>query len=202
MVPTLKDMGARGSWTVAKEPGTPAPQGVSSPSRPGLSVGTRTAHPLPSALPGPTQDGRWSPAHLASLARNPDKKTAGGPMWPGACVHWQRLQNLSLKRAPRGVPTGPLHREKQGKLRSAGFQKAPARSHGLSPCGWVGAPGGATEGAEELSGGELPSGAPGQPLAALQGQAAGGETEAPGTQAPTTQTSCPLGREQGPHRRP
>ena len=53
-----------------------------------------------------------------------------------------------------------------------------------------------------MSGGEPPSGAPGQPLAALQGLAAGGETEAQGTQAPTMRTSCPLGREQGPPQTP
>ena len=109
-----------------------------------------------------------------------------------------RDSRTSYSRKPQGGAHRPLHREKQGKLTSAGFQKAPARFHGLSPCGWVGAPGGATEGAEEMSGGEPPSGAPGQPLAALQGLAAGGETEAQGTQAPTTRTSCPRGRSRAP----
>lgn len=126
---------------------TPAPGGLSSAQQAWAPRG-HAGPPGPpfqpcQALP---RTEAWSPAHLASLAREPDGKTAGGPTWwvPASTGKDSRT---SSSREPQWVPTAPLNQDKQRKLKSEDFQKDPAHSHDLHHCGWVGTAGGATEGA-------------------------------------------------------
>lgn len=91
---------------------TPAPRGSPRSSRPGLRVSTRDilAPPFSPARPPPRTEA-WSPAHLASLARDPDGKTAGGPTWWVPASTGKDSRTSSSREPQGGAHRPPKSRE-------------------------------------------------------------------------------------------
>lgn len=116
--PPSRTWRARGSWTADKELGDTSPSGVSSVQQ-AWALREHAGHLRPSlqSCQAPPRTEAWSPAHLASLARDPDGKTAGGQL--GGCLRPLAKTPEPLPQgSPRGVPTGPLNQEKERKLKS------------------------------------------------------------------------------------